>query len=217
MNKLLVSDSIKLNNGSYILNCQSNIINIEIDGLVKVYLLNENITKLLIKMTDNSCLTLYKFNKNVDSNREVEIIQNNNTKVFYNESFLNNNDTNLIINNYLNNDNNESNINIRNISNKNNSSIIINVNILKNTINNLALENLKGITNGGEVKIEPNIICDSNEVIANHLTTIGCLNQVDLDYLLSKGLREEKAKELLLNGFILSNMDDYIKELMEVI
>lgn len=57
-------------------------------------------------------------------------------------------------------------------------------------------------------------MCSSNEVVANHLTTIGTFNSDELDYLMGKGLSIDSSKELLLKGFIYSNMDKYMKDLL---
>lgn len=212
MNKLLVSDIINLNSGSYNLVCETNKAQINIEGEVNIYLYNEVLEELNIYLSDNSILNLYKFNNKKENNLTVNIIQNNNSTLTYNEAFINELDNKLIINNYLKGSNNESKINVRNISNKNNSEIIINVEVDKNTINNIALEDLKGINNGGFIHIEPNIVCLSNEVVANHLTTIGCLDNNILEYLMSKGISEDNAKTILLKGFIYSNMDEYFNK-----
>lgn len=212
MNKLLVSNSINLDNGTYNLDCKSKTLDIEISGEVTVYLCNEELENLNINIKDESILNVYKFNKIKENNLIVNINQNNNSKLNYNESIINNLENNLVINNDIKGNNNVSNINIRNICNDNNSKVIINVCVKENTINNIAIEDLKGINNGGFIHIEPNIVCLSNEVEANHLTTIGSLDKFSLDYLMSKGISIEKAKEILLKGFIFSNMDEYIKK-----
>ena len=211
MNKLLVSGSVNLKSDSYIVNLSNESI-INIDGKVIIYLINEVSDKFNIYLKDNSYLELYKINDNKVKDLEVNIYQNNSSVLYYNESFITNDNNNLVINNYVNGDNNYSNINVRCISNNGNSVIVVNENIIKNTSNNIALEDLKGVNNGGTVHIEPNIICESNEVSANHLTTIGMLNEESINYIKSKGISEDNAKELLLNGFMYSNMDDYIKE-----
>lgn len=212
MNKLLVSDIIKLENNKYELDIKSKDIDIEINGNVTLYLINQILERINITINDNSNLILYKFNNYKESDLEVIINQNNNSTLIYNEAIINQKDNKLIINNYIKGNNNKSIINIRNISNKNNSNIVINVDIKKNTFNNIALEDLKGINNGGNIQIEPNIICESNEVEANHLTTIGSIDENYISYLNSKMIDTEKAKELLLKGFIYSKMDNYIKK-----
>ena len=212
MNKLLVSNSIDLNNGSYNLVCDSNILNINVEGKVNVYLNNEILNELNINIKNNSILNLYKYNNKKECDLVVNINQLNNSKLNYNEAIINNLKNKLTINNYIKGNNNESNINIRNICNDQDSEVIINVEIDKNTINNVALEDLKGINNGGNITIEPNIICLSNEVVANHLTTIGSIDKHSLEYLMSKGIRLESAKKIILKGFINSNMDENFKK-----
>ncbi|MBE6156242.1 MAG: SufD family Fe-S cluster assembly protein [Firmicutes bacterium] len=212
MNKLLVSDIIDLNNGNYKLACQSTKLIIRINGEVNIYFNNEVLEYLDIYLNDNSILNIYKFNNKKENNLIINIYQNNNSKLNYNEAFINERNNKLIINNHINGNDNESLINIRNISDKNNSEIIINVEVAKNTINNIALEDLKGINNGGFIHIEPNIVCLSNDVSANHLTTIGSVDNASIDYLMSKGISLENAKKILLKGFIYSNMDEYVKK-----
>lgn len=213
MNKLLVSDIISLDKGIYNIEFKNNksIINIKED--VILYIINQNINELEFNLEENSNLTIYKFDKWLNSDIYIKINQNNNSSIVYNSSYINEENTNLKIDNIITGDNNKSNIKIRNISNKNNSNIVINVKVNKNTKNNIALEDLKGINNGGFITIEPNIMCSSNEVNANHLTTIGILNQDEISYLMSKGISIDKSKEILLKGFIYSNMDEYIKNL----
>ena len=215
MNKLLVSDIIDLENGEYTLKVNSKDLVVNIKSNVTIYLINENLSKLDIIMQDNSNLKIYIFNKIWHNNLDVNINQVNNSKINFNMSYTNDGDSNIIINNYLDGNNNESIINTRCVSNIGNSKIIINVNVAKDTINNIAVEDIKGINNGGFVHIEPNIIVLSNEVEANHLTTIGSLDKDAINYLLSKGISNKDAKDLLLNGFIYSNMDNYIKSLDE--
>ena len=212
MNKLLVSDIIDLNTGDYILECKNKKLNINIKGEVTLYLKNQILNELNIKIADNSILNIYQFNNKMESNLIVNINQNNNSKLNYNQSIINELENNLIINNYIKGNNNESKINIRNICEDNESKIIVNVEIEKDTINNIALEDLKGINNSGFIHIEPNIVCLSNDVIANHLTTIGSFDQEVLHYLMSKVITLNIAKILLKKGFIYSNMNEYFKK-----
>lgn len=214
MNKLLVSGIINLNSGSYILDFSNEDGIINIDGNVNIYIINNDLKKLVINIEDDSKLNIYKYDKVLKNNIDIIINENNNTMVNLNNTFINENDVLVTISNYINGNNNESNINVRNVSNKDNSKVVVDVYIKEKTINNTALENLKGLVNGGFIHIEPNIMCSSNEVVANHLTTISSFNQNDLDYLMSKGLSIESSKELLLKGFIYSNMDECMKSLL---
>ena len=213
MNKLLVSDIINLKDDNYDIKINSKNVIINIEGNVNLYLINENTNMVDINMLENSHLNIYLYNSHWQNNLIMNINQDNLSKVNLNISIISNAKCELTVNNNIKGNNNESIIKSRIISEKELIKMIINVKVFKDTLNNIALEDLKGVNNGGFVHIEPNIICLSNEVSANHLTTIGSLNPDMLDYLMSKGLEEKKAKELLLNGFKYSNMDEYIKNL----
>ena len=60
---------------------------------------------------------------------------------------------------------------------------------------------------------------NTNEVMANHLVTIGAFNRDELFYLNSKGLSDESAKNILIHSFISGILNMEMKELipMEVI
>ncbi len=212
MNKLLVSDIIDLSNGVYDLTCQNKELEINILGDVTIYLINTSLELLKINLNKESNLTVYHLNFQNLKDLKVDVYQNNDSKIIFNSTFINDKNRDLLINNYINGNNNVSKLNIRCISKKDLAQVIINVFVKSNTKNNIALEDLKGINNGGLIHIEPNIVASSNEVIANHLTTIGGLNKDELNYLLSKKISEEESKKLLLNSFIYGNMDDYIKK-----
>ena len=213
MNKLLVSDIIDLKNGEYEINSKTPNLNINIKGEVSVYLINYDLNNLEISMQDKAILKIYLFNQNVKKDLNVLINQKNLSKVYFNASVKNNVNNKLVINNKILGNDNESVLNIRSVSDKDLSQIIINVLVDKNTSHNIAIEDIKGINNGGFVHIEPNIECLSNDVSANHLTTISNVSKEELDYLMSKGITYEMAHKILLNGFIYSNMDEYIKEM----
>lgn len=214
MNKLLVSGIINLYSGSYKLEFNNEDVIINVNGEVNVYIVNEDIKKIIFNLEDGSKLNIYKYDNGLKNNIDIIINENNSTKVNFFNTFINELDVEVKIINYINGNNNNSNINIRNVSNKCNSKIIVDVYIKENTINNTALEDLKGLVNGGFIHIEPNIMCSSNEVVANHLTTIGTFNNSELEYLMSKGLSIDSSKKLLLKGFIYSNMDEFMKSLL---
>lgn len=203
MNKLIVSRSIDIENGIYYLDEDAKELNLQIHGIATLYLDNIKCERVIIDLLEDSELSIYKFEHNKECDLEVTVNQTKNTTFNYNSSSINNDNASLILNNNLISDNNKSNINIRMVSNQNNSKIVINVDVKKNTFGNVALEDLKGLNNGGLVQIEPNIICSTHDVMANHLNTIGGLNKKDLDYLYSKGIDKDKAKALLLKGLVI--------------
>jgi len=56
----------------------------------------------------------------------------------------------------------------------------------------------------------------TNEVIANHLVTIGSFNKDELFYLNSQGLSNDLAKNLLLRSFISNILNENIKEQLKM-
>ena len=56
---------------------------------------------------------------------------------------------------------------------------------------------------------------NSNEVIANHNSTIGNINKDYLFYLNSKGIDNDEAKKLIILGFVKSILDTEMNELID--
>jgi Fe-S cluster assembly protein SufD len=54
----------------------------------------------------------------------------------------------------------------------------------------------------------PNLEILENDVKAGHATTVGRINELELFYLMSRGLSEEQAKRLIVDGFL----QDMLKE-----
>jgi len=61
----------------------------------------------------------------------------------------------------------------------------------------------------------PNLEILENDIKAGHATTVGRINDLELFYLMSRGIPEEKAKQLIVEGFLQSIIDDFPKELQE--
>lgn len=211
MNKLLIESSINLNNAICELKCQSKDIILFAKGSSTVYLINEQLSNLEINMDEGSLLNVYMFDEDINK-MNIVINQNNHSKVNFNYSYFNNLNSSLKIDNNITGNDNESILKIRNISNKGLNNVEINAVINKSTKNNNIIENVKGYNDGGKIKVLPNILCESNEVSANHMTTIGNIDDESLNYLKSKGISKKRAKKLIINGVIISNMDLYMKE-----
>ncbi len=65
------------------------------------------------------------------------------------------------------------------------------------------LEDIKVLTTNNErIKIMPDLLVKSKEVIANHNTTISNISKKELFYLESKGLSEKSATEKIKKGFL---------------
>lgn len=61
--------------------------------------------------------------------------------------------------------------------------------------------------NDQKCSIHPNLFIDEYDVVANHSAWIGKFREEELFYLESRGLRETKAINLLVKGFLLSNLE----------
>ena len=58
----------------------------------------------------------------------------------------------------------------------------------------------------------PNLVVNTNEVMANHGVSVGSIDEDELFYLATKGINKYTAQKLVEEGFILSIMNDEIKE-----
>ena len=210
VNKILVNSNIDINNSINDLTTKDSKILLNVYGESIIYIVNQNIENLVINMKDNSKLDIYIYN--VCKLKYIEINQTSNSSINFNYSYVNEEDNYLEVVNNIEDDNNKTNILIKNISNNGLSSIVVRANINKSSKDNYLSESVKGIITHGYIEIDPIIVCDSNEVEANHSATISGLDTEQVNYLMSKGLSEKLSSELVMNGFIKSNMDDYIKE-----
>lgn len=96
------------------------------------------------------------------------------------------------------------NINNKGIT-KDNGSIIFNVTgIVYNTIKGCIIDQKNRIINlnDSESTINPNLLIEEDDVIANHSAYIGKFNEDELFYLMSRGISLESARNLLIKGFL---------------
>ena len=56
--------------------------------------------------------------------------------------------------------------------------------------------------NEKECNINPNLLIEENDVIANHAALIGKFNEAEIFYLMSRGIKREDAIGLLTRGFL---------------
>ncbi len=59
----------------------------------------------------------------------------------------------------------------------------------------------------------PNLEILENDIKAGHAATVGRINDLELFYLMSRGLPEGKAKELIVEGFLESMLKEFPKEM----
>ena len=105
-----------------------------------------------------------------------------------------------------------------NIQDNSNLDVIFKGYIKEKTKGNELVEDLKGllVRNNDTIKISPIMIVDTNEVLANHLVTIGNFNTEELFYLESLGLSEKMAKDMLIESFMKQNMSEVELEFLKL-
>ena len=211
MNKILVKDYLKINDIIGEITSENKSIILDIFGTNKLYLYNNVLNNIDLNVADNRKLDIFIYSNKL-TDITININQNNDSIVNFNYSFINYDNSNVQINNNIRGNNNISNFIVRNISKRELSKIEVCANIIKNSKNNEVYEKINGITDGGNILVKPDIICDSFETIANHSSVIGYVNRDELHYLMSKGLEIDTANKLICNGFILNNMDKYMQE-----
>lgn len=203
MNKIVIArENYSLVDTIGILDIFGNNVTLNCQGNNTLYIKNKENLNLHIILENNSHVDIFLYSLNKKDNNEVIIEQSNNTTINYYEAFKSKDITNYHIINKIKGNNNKSNIKLRVISKDKN----INLNVLaivsEKTIDNDILEDIKGINDGGIITVEPNMEINTNEVMANHLVTIGNITKEYLFYLESKGINENMAKEIILKGFL---------------
>ena len=211
MNKINVKDkSLHLDNNVFLLEINDPIdleINVDKDRDAKLVITGFSDYNIKINVLENATITINSLNINNSSNIEINLYQNAN--IIYNHSVSSNTDSvNQFIINHK-----ESNSN----SLINNNGVNLGDNKLFFQIDGIVPKNLKNITcnqsskiinfNNGNSKIIPNLIIDSNDIIANHSSYIGEIEEDELFYLLSRGIKEDKIKDLIYKAVLLGKME----------
>ena len=213
MNKLLVKEGIlSINNSLYDLDIKTNTLTLEIGGNVCINDINNNMDlDLKIIMAKGSHLLYNRYNESINKfNLDIEIMDE--SYVEFNYSLKTLTESNINLNANIAGDNNVSHINFHGLTDD--KGIIKNIATSKvgeNTKNNEVLENLRIVTlNDAENMIVPNLLVRSDSVNAIHNTTISSVDKDYLFYLNSKGINNEDATKLIVDGFLKSNLKEKI-------
>ncbi len=185
-------------------------LNLTIKGyaLLKEWIKKENLD-LVINLCDATTLEYNRYGI-IENDTKIIINQNNNSKVYFKESYIASKDANLKIENNIFGNNNISEVIVRATS-KNDSNVVVDatLNVEKDTFDNEVKEDLRGLERDkSKITIIPNMLVSSSEVVANHNVTICNVSDEDLFYLNSKGLSKNEAKKLLETGFLISIFND---------
>ncbi len=213
MNKLVVVEDIKLNDDHTLIEFKDNV-KVDIKDVVKLIDYMEESKDITFNLNNDSKLFLERlWILNKSANLVINMHKNSDLElrlVVINEGV---NTINLRVN--MLEDLGKAKIYVR-IINKNkdsNINFICDGNIEAKTIDNNLLEDLKGlILDNDTIKISPNMQVATNEVMANHLVTVGSFNLEELFYLESKGLSRNRAKELLVDSFLKNILGEHLKK-----
>lgn len=178
------------------------------DGISsKLIIIGNNDYDLDIKLGKKANLIVNSLNKNNSVNVNVLLLEQ--SKINYNHSVLASVDS---INNFK-----VKHVDNSSISNLNNNGINKNDNKLFFNIDGIIPKNLHDIIcnqsskiinySNGDSKVIPNLIIDSNDIIANHAAYIGEINEEELFYMKSRGINELDIKKLIYRGVLLGKMD----------
>lgn len=175
----------------------------------------ENKTKIQYKyyIEENSCVNSTKF-YDCNNVKELDIINLNgrNAKINYNFKTIAKDEQKYDIVIYHNNLDTESNL-INHGVNIENGNIIFNVTgVVYNQITGCTVnQNNRIITfNDNKCEINPNLLIEDNDVIANHSALIGKFSDAEIFYLQRLGISKEDSIKLLIKGFLSEGTDNKI-------
>ena len=183
------------------------VLNKEINELVinedSICDIDSEIKLLNIKILDDVKFIINHYVEIKENNMNINIEQNNNSDFIYNHSFKNSSNYNIEINISMNGNNSKNLINIRGLSDAGITNIKVDGSVKENTKDNILDEKIKMLNiNNGKSNVLPNMFINTKNVIANHSVSITDIDEDYLFYLNSKGIDNNKAKELIINGFL---------------
>lgn len=219
MNKLLVNSEDEINN-----------LVIEEDTEL-VFNFNDTSRDIYIVVEDNVCLNIVDISFNTSN--KINITLKNDSRVIYNKFSINSGDyiytlldgeySNVVINNSVvnnddtkmkfviehNNTNTSSNLSNHGVNNSS-GTLYFNVDSKINRSASLACADQENkIINlvKGDSKILPNLLVDNYDVSASHSAYISDFDKESMFYLKSRGISDNEARRLLLEGFLIGNLD----------
>ncbi len=208
MNKIIVNeDNLTITNNVVWLDINVEKLALTIIGKV---IINELTTtdhpiNLTINLAKNSYLIYNRFN-NYQSSDIINLNGNENTIINFNYAFIATTKRNTLINYDQKYSHSKCAINALALA-RDAASITIDASghIYADTIENEYLENIRILTlNDVKHTILPNLLIDTDNVLASHNATISSIDKDALFYLNAKGLTNEAATKLITNGFLLS-------------
>lgn len=173
----------------------------------KVVIIGNNNYDVDVKLNANANLIVNSINKDNSVNVNISLLEkasitynhsvlaNGNSENSFNISHLANDSVSNIYNNGINRDDNKLFFTIDGIIPKNMKNIVCNQ---TSKIINYRL---------GNSKIIPNLIIDSNDIIANHSAYIGEIGEEEIFYMKSRGISDKDLKKLIYKSIMLGTME----------
>lgn len=194
----------------------------KIDIVIEV---NENVNLSIFEIKDEKNIKVqYRYYLNKNSNllvhkfydcdivKELDIVNLNgeNATINYNLKTISKDKQKFDVVVYHNYSNTISNINHNGVNIKDGSLNFNLTGIVYNKIINCELEQASRIItfNNNKCNINPNLLIEENDVIANHSALIGKINEEELFYLMSRGINKVDALNLIIKGFLLEGIDE---------
>lgn len=206
MNKIIIENDLKsFDNEKVIIDVKSSTLTLDIYNEVTILDISANILeKLIINIHPNATLKYNKFVLSMSKNLTTIINLFDNSTLLASVALEGKKscDINYITNMQGSNINNSLYINLLS---KESGKFKIKVDgiVNNNTINNNMKESIKVLNlNNAKNEIIPNMLISSNEVNAYHFATISNINEEELFYLLSKGLSQSQAQDVIIEGFL---------------
>lgn len=220
MNKINIEqDKIFLDNGLYLLEVSDNLeldIETKENTKSKLVIVGDNSYKINYLLKSNSELTIHSINKDNSVNVSITLLEK--SKLTYHHSVIDN----LISDNtfkIIHQENDSSSIIYNNGINRSKDKLFFQIDgiIPKGLTNIICSQSSKIINyNNGNSKIIPNLIIDSNDIMASHAAYIGNIDNDTMFYLESRGIKEENIKRLIYQSIMLGKMElDEEKDLFD--
>ena len=211
-------NKIVLDNKKIVLNSdKANYLRIENDFDGKIIVPRNSHAKLVIVANCNANLdfyleedgTLLVNSLNRDNNVNVKISLEKNSGVIYNHSVLSDqgSDNNFSIYHLA--DNTKSIINNNGINRKKNKLYFRIDGVIPKNLHEISCNQNSKIINFmmGDAKIIPNLIIDSNDIIANHSAYVGEIEEEVKFYLASRGISDKEIEKLIYKATLLGKME----------
>ncbi len=183
------------------------------DAVVNAINLHNNMD-LFFEIEKGASLVFNMFDYAVDLGTKIIIEANDRAKFFVNAAFISEVKYDLNIETRLYGDEIEGTVNIRGINEREGTvKVLMEGTVAGETHGNVLSEYAK-VLNKSEFSnvLIPNLIVNTSEVEANHGVSVGHIREDELFYMMSKGISRVNAVKIIEEGFIMSIMDDDVKQ-----